>query len=917
MDIVGKTISHYEIISRLGSGGMGTVFKARDLKLDRIVALKFLNSELLRDAESRARLWNEAKAVSALEHPNIGIVYEIDESDGQLFISMSYTEGKTLREIIDEGTLSLEKVQDLAGQIVAGLAAAHAAGIVHRDIKPANILVTEKGQVKILDFGLAKMVHHAGITMQNTVLGTAAYMAPEQILGEQADERADIFAFGATLYEMLTGERPFTGDYAAAVSYAILNEDPVPLRESRPDTPAALERVVMRCLEKKREERYQSFAEVQQDYGMPTAEELPTARFRATPRARPSGRSLILSAALLALLVAALLVFVRPRNDVNKMTTTVAVLPFESQMTDNSLDWLGAALTDLVATNLEQHATLHVVDERRTKKLLTQLDGKSPLADVRSTLQLAHKTKAQSMVVGQVKMAGEKLRLEAQVFDVGTGARLAQLQPIEGTFEQLHILANNLSSQVERVIHITSPEADAPRTISATSMPPLDAYRYYLEGRDAALDYRHQESIEKLKRAIEIDSTFVKPYYWLYWQYYNIGEIEKAKRTLAAGKPYVSKLPEEQRMQYLSYLAQAEDRWKDYASYLRNLIRLNPDKASYHYRYGWVQYTKFRNLRVGISAMERSVGLDSTQSTVYNDLAYAYAANGQAKKALHAIDRYAALNPSDVNPLDSRAEILVALGRYDEARQCCDRILALEPDFQYASIHLVRSLLAQGKYRQADAQADEYLSRARYRSTKSIAQTMKAQVYFQQGKTSAARAAAEKAIELDANNFEARWIAARTLLSMGDEASFNKAVAAFKNALQRYGQLEGRWYLYHLQSQAERKRHAYHQAEELLQKALALRPLDRSFYLSELAAVYQEAGKFSEAAEQFQAALDFNPANAKAALGLGLALQQLGQPSEAAACFHKVTALLADADPGVKELEWAQRMLDKLATTKN
>jgi len=259
--MVGKTISHYEITEKLGEGGMGVVYKARDTHLDRFVALKFLSSHLLESDEARERFVHEAKAAAALDHPNIGTVYEIGEADGQTFLAMAYIEGPTLKQKVDERPLKLKQAFDLAIQIGQGLQAAHDRGVIHRDIKPANLMLSADGQVKIMDFGLAHLGGRTKITKTGVVLGTPSYMAPEQLRGEQTDRRADIWSFGVVLHEMITGQPPFEGETEETLSYAILHNEPESLTALRSGVPVELDRVVAKLLAKDPDERYQHLDE--------------------------------------------------------------------------------------------------------------------------------------------------------------------------------------------------------------------------------------------------------------------------------------------------------------------------------------------------------------------------------------------------------------------------------------------------------------------------------------------------------------------------------------------------------------------------------------------------------------------------------------------------------------------------------
>jgi serine/threonine protein kinase len=357
-DVIGRTVSHYRVLERLGGGGMGVVFKAEDTRLNRPVALKFLPIELTSDPEAKARFLNEARAASALDHPNICTVHEIDETaDGHSFICMSFYEGETLKKRIERDPLPVSEAVRLAAQVADGLAKAHAQGILHRDIKPANVIVTADGTANIIDFGLAKLAGEAHLTRIGMAMGTASYMSPEQAQGRTVDSRTDIWSLGVLLYQMIAGELPFRGENEQAIMFGIVHEPHLPLRLIRPDLPEALMAIVERCLEKHPERRFGSAAELrvalrQVLHALPSGELTTITTATPVPAHRmpaPSRRLLLVAGALAAVvaLIAAGVLLRRfsaapPLPDARHL----AFMPFEARPPGRRLTFADGLVSD-------------------------------------------------------------------------------------------------------------------------------------------------------------------------------------------------------------------------------------------------------------------------------------------------------------------------------------------------------------------------------------------------------------------------------------------------------------------------------------------------------------------------------------------------------------------------------------------
>ncbi|MFX0200159.1 MAG: protein kinase, partial [Candidatus Hodarchaeota archaeon] len=426
--MIGKTISHYKILEKLGEGGMGVVYKAQDLKLKRIVALKFLPPELTRDPEAKERFIQEAQAASALDHPNICVIHEIDETeDGQVFICMAYYAGETLKNKIKRGPLKLEEAINIAVHVGHGLARAHEAGITHRDIKPANIMITERGEVKILDFGLAKLSGQTRLTKTGTTIGTIAYISPEQAQGDEADHRSDIWSLGVVLYEMLTGQLPFKGDYDHVVVYSILNKEPEPITGVRTGVPIELECIINKAMAKNPEERYQHVDEIQVDLRAVAKEALVKIQpeenvpiveiyekeepFQFTKRKKLNKKmTLLIAAATAIVLMASIIFFIQPQR--SKFTPNrIVVVPFENKTGDESLEMLGQMAAEMITQGMSQISAIETVP------FISVINSYPKKKEKPSAFAIAVQNNAGVLITGSYYLQGEDIFFRASIMD--------------------------------------------------------------------------------------------------------------------------------------------------------------------------------------------------------------------------------------------------------------------------------------------------------------------------------------------------------------------------------------------------------------------------------------------------------------------------------------------------------------------
>jgi serine/threonine protein kinase/tetratricopeptide (TPR) repeat protein len=688
----GTMVSHYRIVEKIGAGGMGEVYLAEDIELNRKVALKFLPPHLCEDEECRRRFKREAQAAAKLSHPNIVTIHEVGDYRGRPYFVMEHVEGRSLREFSEDKDLSIEQILELGIQICEGLQAAHEKGVTHRDIKPSNILIDSYERAKIVDFGLASIVGLDQLTKTGSTLGTIGYMSPEQVQGKEIDHRSDLFSFGVVLYELITKQNPFRRDSEAATLKAVSDDAVEPLARYKRDVPGLLESITAKLLEKNPTHRYQSAAgavsdlrRLKQDSGSIVSSRVGTGS---------SKNPLRLVLPLLIMLITVTILILKPwRLEIGPTQgafaeeNKLAVMYFDNVADPTDSLRLGEIVTSLLITDLTESEFVKVVSSQRLYDILKQLghEGERKIDRTVAT-QIAERAKARWMLVGNILNMEPEIIITAQLIDVGTGNTSAS-QRIEGTAgERVFSLIDRLTVEIKQDLGLPSEatlEVD-PEVAEITTHSP-EAYRYYFEGQE--LFYKHfwAEAKEDFLKAIKIDSTFTMAHFYLaemdYWR-----NNPTAKTHTADAMKYADRVSQKQRYYINGLDARLNRDIPRAVENLQRIIERHPeDKDAYVYL-GLIKKYETNELEEAVTYFKKAVELDPFHREALNQLAYGYSLLGRFEKAIWAVNKYIEVAPNEANPYDSRGEILAMNGKLDEAIASYETAMALKSDFGRSSL---------------------------------------------------------------------------------------------------------------------------------------------------------------------------------------------------------------------------------------
>ncbi len=654
----GKIIAgKYKIQDELGRGGMGVVYKAKDTRLKRTVALKFLPAELTQDKQAKARFIQEAQAAAALNHPNICIIHEVDESDDQTFIAMEYIDGQSLKDKLKEGPLNIDEAKDIALQVAEGLKEAHEKEIVHRDIKPANIMLTKKGQAKITDFGLAKLSWGLDLTKPSTIMGTVAYMSPEQAKGEEVDHRTDIWSLGAMLYEMLTNQRPFRKNKEHALIHAILNEKPEPLSTMRQDIPRAIEQAVLKALEKEPTRRYRNMAEFLKD--IKTVEDTGV--------------------------------------NVPKKDKSIIVLPFEDISPGKDNEYFSDGLTEEIIADLSHIHDLLVISR---SSAMTFKGTKKTIPEIAQAVNVRY------VLEGSVRKARNSLRITAQLIDSTNDAHL-WAEKYSGTLDDVFDIQEKVSRSIADALKLKlSPEEN--RRISERPIENVPAYELYLKANAEIFKFTKKainRAMGYFQNALSIIGDNALLFSGLAFAYFNLVNVgAKQEEYLVKAEEYVKKAlsidPEFPNAHVVLSWIYSLNKPSKSAYHAQKALQISPDDslALAVLAQDYIYFGKMSDVSDLSEKLLQIDPLDFPPNYIRGALYYY---TGEYDKSLTAWRRLYEMYPESAYSKFCYSLILIYTIQHEEAYSIIDQNAKADPDSLISKIGLMFKYAVQGEKEKA------------------------------------------------------------------------------------------------------------------------------------------------------------------------------------------------------------------------